>query len=84
MGKVKLTLSVDEKVVAIAKLQAKRQQKSLSKLIEDMLVPKEIGLPDSVPAEPVALKLRGIAKGSFSRKTDRQLRDMMYKDRYGL
>lgn len=84
MGKVKLTLTVDERVVANAKRLAKQQHKSLSAMIEELLAPAEISLPESVPTIPSALRLRGIAKSSLSQKTDKQIRDMMYKDRYGL
>ena len=84
MGKVKLTLTVDERVVASAKLLAKQQRKSLSALIEQLLTPANITLPESAPALPTALSLRGIAKGTLSKKTDKQIREMMYKDRYGL
>ncbi|MFD2571195.1 DUF6364 family protein [Spirosoma soli] len=84
MGKVKLTLTVDERVVANAKLLAKQQRKSLSEMIEQLLAPADTSLPESVPTTPSALRLRGIAKGTLSRKTDKQIRDMMYKGRYGL
>ena len=84
MGKVKLTLTVDEKVVANAKVLAKKQHKSLSQLIEDMLVPSTANLPELGFVPSNALQLRGIAKGVLSRKTDKQIRDMMYKDRFGV
>ncbi|SOD99742.1 DUF6364 family protein [Spirosoma fluviale] len=84
MGKVKLTLTVDERVVASAKLLARQQRKSLSAMIEELLNPVSSVLPETAPAMPGALQLRGIAKGSLSQKTDRQIRAMMYKDRYGL
>ncbi|GAB3506589.1 hypothetical protein GCM10027341_39870 [Spirosoma knui] len=84
MGKVKLTLTVEERVVAHAKLLAKQQRKSLSEMIEQLLTPADTALPESAPTIPSALRLRGIAKGTLSRKTDKQIRDMMYKDRYGL
>ncbi len=58
MGKVKLTLTVDDRIVANANLVS--------------------------PVQPTALSLLGSAKGLLSRKTDRQIREMMYKDRYGL
>lgn len=83
MGKVKLTLTVDERVVAHAKLLAKLQRKSLSELIEQLLTPADSTLPETAPTIPSALTLRGIAKGSLSQKTDKQIREMMYKDRYG-
>ncbi len=84
MGKVKLTLTVDERVVANAKLMAKKQRKSLSEIVEQLLSPADISLAEMAPAIPSALTLRGIAKGTLSRKTDKQIREMMYKDRYGL
>jgi hypothetical protein len=84
MGKVKLTLTVDERVVANAKRLAKLQHKSLSAMIEELLAPVDNSLSESVPAIPNALNLRGIAKSSLSQKTDKQIRDMMYKDRYDL
>ncbi|GAB3695399.1 hypothetical protein GCM10027592_17590 [Spirosoma flavus] len=84
MGKVKLTLTVDERVVANAKLLARQQHTSLSAMIEQLLTPVDTNIPESVSAIPSALHLRGIAKGPLSKKTDKQIRDMMYKDRYGL
>jgi hypothetical protein len=85
MSKVKLTLTVDERVVANAKQLAKQQHKSLSAMIEQLLVPAAANLPESVVLiRSNALRLRGIAKSTLSHKTDKQIRDMMYKDRYGL
>ena len=84
MGKVKLTLTVDERVVVSAKLLARQQRKSLSQMIEQLLTPDKGSLPESAPNIPSALRLRGSAKGTLSRKTDKQIREMMYKDRYGL
>lgn len=84
MGKVKLTLTVEERVVAHAKLLAKQQRKSLSEMIEQLLTPADVPLPEAPVSIPNALRLRGIARGTLSQKTDRQIRDMLYKDRYGL
>lgn len=85
MGKVKLTLTVEEKVVMNAKRLAQRKHQSLSEMIEQLLTTANID-PAGNEAEtvPNALALRGIAEGSLSRKTDKQIRDMMYKDRYEL
>lgn len=85
MGKVKLTLTVEEKVVSNAKLLARRKQQSLSEMIEQLLTTANID-PAGNDAEtvPNALALRGIAKSLLSRKTDKQIRNMMHKDRYGL
>jgi len=84
MGKVKLTLTVDERVVANAKRLAKLQHKSLSAMIEELLAPTGSNLSETLPVIPSALRLRGVAKSSLSQKTDKQIRNMMYKDRYGL
>lgn len=85
MGKVKLTLTVEEQVLIDAKRLARKNQQSLSAMIEHLLTTATID-PTGNEAETVsnALALRGIAKGSLSRKTDKQIRDIMHKDRYGL
>lgn len=85
MGKVKLTLTVDENVVLNAKRLARNKQQSLSAMIEQLLTSANIA-PAGHEAGTVsnALTLRGIAKGSLSRKTDKQIRDMMHRDRHGL
>ncbi len=84
MTKVKLTLTVDEKIVMNAKRLARNKQQSLSAMIEQLLTSADIN-PAGHEARtvPNALALRGIAKGSLSRKTDKQIRDMMHKDRHG-
>lgn len=85
MGKVKLTLTVEEQVVIDAKRLARKKQQSLSAMVEQLLTTVNID-PTGNKAEriPNALALRGIAKGSLSRKTDEQIRDMMHKDRHKL
>ena len=68
-----------------AKLLAQKKQQSLSAMIEQLLTAANVGTVENTsPTMASALRLRGIAKGSLSRKTDKQIRDMMYKDRYGL
>ncbi|MGF7216962.1 hypothetical protein GGR92_003129 [Spirosoma lacussanchae] len=84
MGKVKLTLTVDEQIVANAKRLAKQQHQSLSAMIEQLLTSADVGIPESSPASSSAQSLRGIAKSSLSQKTDKQIRDMMYRDHFGL
>ncbi|GAB3758816.1 hypothetical protein GCM10028817_32460 [Spirosoma pomorum] len=71
-------------MVSHAKLLAKQQRKSLSAMIEQLLAPTDSGQLDTTASIPTALRLRGIAKGALSPKTDKQIREMMYKDRYGL
>ena len=85
MGKVKLTLTVEERIVVNAKLLARKNQQSLSEMIEQLLTTVNSDIVENTSQTiPNALTLRGIAKSSLSRKTDRQIREMMYKDRYGL
>jgi hypothetical protein len=58
----KLTLSVDERVVSIAKRYAERRRTSVSRLVEEYL-----GLLSSSGggrATPVLERLRGVLKGS--------------------
>ncbi|GAB3639831.1 DUF6364 family protein [Spirosoma arcticum] len=85
MSKVKLTLTVEERVVMDAKRLARKKQQSLSAMIEQLLTTANVdSAGNEAETVPNALALRGIAKGSLSRKTDKQIRDMMHKDRYGL
>jgi acetylglutamate synthase len=88
MGKVKLTLTVEEQVVIDAKRLMRKNQQSLSAMIEQLITTATTAAGDSVGNKPKAmsnaLTLRGIAKGSLSCKTDKQIRDIMHKDRYGL
>jgi hypothetical protein len=53
-------------------------------MIEQLLSPTDSGQLDTTASIPTALRLRGIAKGALSPKTDKQIREMIYKDRYGL
>lgn len=58
----KLTLSVDERVVGIAKRYAKGRRTSVSRLVEDYLALLVGGREE--PDTPVLNRLRGILKGS--------------------
>ena len=58
----KLTLSVDERVVGIAKRYAERRRTSVSRLVEDYLaLLSQAGEEDDTP---VLGRLRGMLKGS--------------------
>jgi hypothetical protein len=85
MGKVKLTLTVEEQVVIDAKRLMRKNQQSLSAMIEQ-LITTAAGDPvgNRLKALSNAVTLLGTAKGSLSCKTDKQIRDIMHKDRYGL
>lgn len=83
MSKVKLTLTIEEAVVAHAKSVARRNRQSLSEMIENFL--SKTDSEDSATAEiSTALELRGAAKSILSNKSDREIRAMMYKDKYGI
>ncbi|HEV7347905.1 DUF6364 family protein [Telluribacter sp.] len=85
MTKVKLTLTIEESVVAHAKVVAKRNRKSLSEMIEEYLASAEPVESGSFSRNmSTALQLRGIAKSTLSKKTDKEIRAMMYKDKYGI
>lgn len=83
MSKVKLTLTIEEGVVAHAKAVARRNRQSLSEMIESFLSKTESD--GSTTSEiSTALELRGVAKSVLSTKSDREIRAMMYKDKYGI
>lgn len=83
MSKVKLTLTIEEAVVAHAKAVARRNRQSLSEMIEAFL--SKTNSDDSTSSEiSTALELRGSAKSILSNKSDREIRAMMYRDKYGI
>ncbi len=79
MGKIKLTLSIEEAVIIQAKNFAKQQRASLSEVIQDFL--KEFSKEQEKPLSK-AQQMRGMAKSDLSDKTDAQIKEMMYKERY--
>ncbi len=58
----KLTLSVDDRVVSLAKRYAERRRTSVSRLVEEYL--SLVSTPADAGATPVLTKLRGLLKGS--------------------
>jgi hypothetical protein len=58
----KLTLSVDDRVVSLAKRYAERRRTSVSRLVEEYLA--LVSSPADGSATPVLTKLRGLLKGS--------------------
>jgi Family of unknown function (DUF6364) len=59
----KLTLSVDEKVVKVAKRYADRRGTSVSRLVEEYLAVLSGG-PDSTENTPILSRVQGLLKGS--------------------
>ncbi|MBX2897052.1 MAG: hypothetical protein KF763_16520 [Cyclobacteriaceae bacterium] len=80
--KTKLTLSIDSKILAKAKRGAKKEKIALSKLVKTYFDKKYQQLVDK--PTPIADSLRGILKGKVPDLPYKELRDRMYKDKYGL
>jgi len=81
MSKVKLTLTIEETLIENAKMIAKNNKKSLSAMVEGYLSHLNL-LNMSFSKTSDALELRGIAKSPLSGKTDKEIKEMMYKDKY--
>lgn len=80
MGKIKLTLSVEEKVVLMAKSIAKERAVSLSEMIESFLSSLQKDTLKNSEAET----LKGIAKSKLSNMTDQEIKAEMLKDKFGI
>jgi Family of unknown function (DUF6364) len=79
--KAKLTLSIDENVLAKARSKAKKQNRTLSELIESYL---SNDFSASNSKTPITDSLTGILKGKMPDKSYKELKAVMYKDKYGL
>jgi Family of unknown function (DUF6364) len=83
MAKTKLTLTIDETLIETAKRIVKYNNVSLSEVITNYL--KSYTQAHNHEQTPsVSSQLRGVAKSKLSDKTDRQIKEMMYKDKYNL
>ncbi len=80
--KTKLTLSIDKTVLAKAKKAAKKENKSLSELVEVYFKKKYTVVRNA--DTPITDSLRGILKGKVPDVPYKELRDLMYKDKYGV
>lgn len=80
--KAKLTLSIDSKILAKAKKGAKKQKIALSRLVESYFEKRY--LQSELKETPIADSLRGVLKGKVPDLPYKELRDQMYKDKYGL
>ena len=81
MGKVKLTLTIDDLIIENAKTFARSKKKSLSNLIEGLLKETTIS---ARPVETNAQKLRGISKSKFSEMTDKEILESQMSEKYGV
>lgn len=80
--KTKLTLSIDKSVLIRAKKAAKKENKSLSELVEVYLEKKYKSATKT--ETPITDSLTGILKGKVPNLPYKELRDLMYKDKYGV
>jgi hypothetical protein len=81
--KTKLTLSIDKTVLEKAKKLTKKNHKSLSRIFEDYL--REITRPRKNKARtPVTDNLSGILSDYYAGKSYQEMKEEMYKDKYGL
>jgi hypothetical protein len=84
--KVKLTLSVRRSAIEDAKKLAAKQGTSLSHLFEEYLVNySKPARQDELKKPSLADQLFGCAQdGPLRNMTDREIKDLMVKDKYGL
>ena len=80
--KTKLTLSIDKSVLIKAKKPAKKENKSLSELVEVYLEKKYKSATKT--ETPITDSLTGILKGKVPNLPYKELRDLMYRDKYGV
>ncbi len=81
MRKTKLTLSVDPAIVDRAKKTAQRKGVSLSEMVEHYL---NVISSDAADGLSRVAQLRGCARGELSEMSDREIRDLMYRERHGI
>jgi Family of unknown function (DUF6364) len=79
--KAKLTLSIDEDVLPMAKRKAKINNRSLSEIVKDYL---KSNISNEKKDTPITDSLTGILKGKIPNKPYKELRKMMFKDKYGV
>ena len=81
MGKIKLTLTVENQIIERAKKVAREKNISLSSVIEKYLI-NDFLKAEKVAKISLAEKLGGIAKSKFGEKTDKEIKEMMLKDKH--
>lgn len=79
MPKVKLTLTIDDRLLERVKKVSKTRGKSLSGITEDFY--KKISA--SGGQFSLANELRGCAAGSLSKKTDDEIKELYLKEKHG-
>jgi len=83
--KVKLTLSIKKSAVENAREYADKHHISVSSMVEEYLGSFQETEPDGQRKADIINSLFGILKDSPMRNmTDREIKDMMMKDKYGI
>ena len=80
MEKVKLTLSIDEQLITLAKQVAKSKKTSVSELVSSYLATFKTKPEATFEAD----KLYGIAKSRLSQLSDEEINVLRMKDKYGI
>ncbi len=83
MGKVKLTLSVENQVIVMAKKIANEKKLSLSKIIEHFLL-NDFLKHETKSKVSLSDKLSGIAKANYGEMTDKEIKAMILKEKHGI
>lgn len=79
--KTKLTLTIEQSVIDEAKRYSRKNQKSLSALIEEFLYQlSHKSKTQSSVVEPT----KGILKDAYQGKTDKEIRSKIYNEKYGI
>jgi hypothetical protein len=79
MPKVKLTLTIDDRLLERVKKVSKNRGKSLSGITEDFY--KKISA--SGGQFSLASELRGCAEGVLSKKSDKEIKDLYLQEKHG-
>lgn len=80
MEKVKLTLSIDEQLINLAKQVAKSRKTSVSELVSSYLATFKSTSKPTFEAD----NLYGIAKSDLSQMSDEEIKALRMKDKYGV
>ena len=79
--KTKLTLTIEQSVVEEAKRYSRKNRKSLSALIEEFL--HQLSYKNQAQVSVVE-KTKGILKDKYQGKADKEIREEIYREKYGI
>ena len=80
--KVKLNLTIDEKIVAKSKLYAAKQKTSVSKLVEELLEKAISNEGNGKPKKSVVEKYAGTLSGKLSDENVKRIKDEYLMKKY--